>query len=132
MRWHWSYKSLPELAGLPDADKERVWERGSRRAARRPAVWLAAAAQAAVVLVGSQLVAPMLKAGLPAWLTVAAVAVVGGVAALGLVQTVLHTARPYLLRELPGRCRGCGYDMTGNTSGACPECGRAVAAKGDA
>jgi rubrerythrin len=23
-------------------------------------------------------------------------------------------------------CRGCGYDLTGNTSGVCPECGRAV------
>lgn len=25
---------------------------------------------------------------------------------------------------LPDVCRGCGYDLTGNTSGACPECGR--------
>lgn len=23
-------------------------------------------------------------------------------------------------------CRGCGYDLTGNTSGVCPECGRPV------
>jgi hypothetical protein len=22
-------------------------------------------------------------------------------------------------------CRGCGYDLTGNVSGVCPECGRA-------
>lgn len=27
----------------------------------------------------------------------------------------------------PGRCRSCGYNLTGNTSGVCPECGAAVA-----
>jgi len=26
-----------------------------------------------------------------------------------------------------GRCRGCGYDLTGNTSGRCPECGSSLA-----
>ena len=24
---------------------------------------------------------------------------------------------------MPGRCRSCSYDLTGNTSGVCPECG---------
>ena len=24
-------------------------------------------------------------------------------------------------------CEGCGYDLTGNTSGTCPECGEAIA-----
>ena len=26
----------------------------------------------------------------------------------------------------PGHCRSCGYDLTGNTSGRCPECGATV------
>jgi hypothetical protein len=26
-------------------------------------------------------------------------------------------------REASGRCRTCGYDLTGNVSGRCPECG---------
>lgn len=26
-------------------------------------------------------------------------------------------------RARPGHCRSCGYDLTGNTSGQCPECG---------
>lgn len=40
--------------------------------------------------------------------------------------------RQVLRLELPGRCRGCGYDLTGNVSGTCPECGAASTAKGDA
>ncbi len=31
----------------------------------------------------------------------------------------------------PGHCR-CGYDLTGNTSGVCPECGQPFEPKGDA
>jgi hypothetical protein len=27
---------------------------------------------------------------------------------------------------IPGRCRGCGYNLTGNVSGVCPECGLAT------
>jgi hypothetical protein len=26
----------------------------------------------------------------------------------------------------PGHCRKCGYNLTGNTSGRCPECGTSV------
>jgi hypothetical protein len=30
-------------------------------------------------------------------------------------------------RRVPAGCCACGYDLTGNVSGICPECGRAVA-----
>lgn len=35
---------------------------------------------------------------------------------------------PYLFRRprFPGKCVHCGYDLTGNTSGVCPECGCAM------
>jgi hypothetical protein len=26
-------------------------------------------------------------------------------------------------RRAPGHCKECGYDLTGNASGRCPECG---------
>jgi hypothetical protein len=29
-------------------------------------------------------------------------------------------------RRRPGHCRRCGYDLTGNVSGVCPECGSAA------
>ena len=31
--------------------------------------------------------------------------------------------REHRLRMLPGHCQKCGYDLTGNVSGKCPECG---------
>ena len=30
-------------------------------------------------------------------------------------------------RPRPGQCRQCRYNLTGNTSGMCPECGTAIA-----
>ncbi|MBY0307709.1 MAG: hypothetical protein K2Q09_03115 [Phycisphaerales bacterium] len=33
-------------------------------------------------------------------------------------------------RELPGRCRGCRYDLRGLAGGVCPECGAASGARG--
>jgi hypothetical protein len=38
-------------------------------------------------------------------------------------------ARRRARRASEGHCRRCGYDLTGNVSGVCPECG-AVAARG--
>jgi hypothetical protein len=35
-------------------------------------------------------------------------------------------------RVLPGHCGQCGYDLTGNTSGVCPECGMELARSGEA
>ncbi|MCC6358656.1 MAG: hypothetical protein IT450_07930 [Phycisphaerales bacterium] len=32
-------------------------------------------------------------------------------------------------RPRPGCCSACGYDLTGNVSGTCPECGRAITSK---
>lgn len=32
----------------------------------------------------------------------------------------------YHSRILLGHCRKCGYDLTGNVSGRCPECGKAI------
>ena len=30
---------------------------------------------------------------------------------------------PYVREELPEYCTSCGYNLTANTSGVCPECG---------
>ena len=40
---------------------------------------------------------------------------------------LLRLRRKHRLRRA-GRCVNCGYDLTGNVSGSCPECGTAVPA----
>ena len=34
-------------------------------------------------------------------------------------------------RYPPGHCRKCGYNLTGNVSGICPECGTPIQANAD-
>jgi hypothetical protein len=41
-----------------------------------------------------------------------------------LVPCSLEFARSFNSRSSPGCCETCGYDLTGNVSGVCPECGR--------
>jgi hypothetical protein len=63
-------------------------------------------------------------------------------ATIGVVLFVPHAYIAALLGTLPvavlltrwrrprrGRCRACSYDLTGNISGVCPECGMAVPGK---
>ena len=52
--------------------------------------------------------------GVPLWLPFLALA--------GPTAMLWHRDR----RPPPGHCRNCGYNLTGNTSGRCPECGESV------
>jgi hypothetical protein len=42
---------------------------------------------------------------------------------------IVYFCRAYrrIRRRREGRCLSCGYDLTGNVSGVCPECGTAIA-----
>ena len=49
--------------------------------------------------------------------------------ALAFILAVLRAALPNPQKTDNGRtrfCPACGYDLTGNTSGVCPECGRKI------
>jgi hypothetical protein len=49
------------------------------------------------------------------------------------IGLVLTAAGKYLPPRFPvGSCRHCGYNLTGNTSGICPECGTPVPQKSEA
>jgi hypothetical protein len=39
------------------------------------------------------------------------------------VAVIALRSRRFLLIKESGHCHECGYDLTGNTSGVCPECG---------
>lgn len=49
-----------------------------------------------------------------------------------LLVTAIPTAILYRRdrRHPPGHCQTCGYDLTGNESGICPECGTACEVRG--
>ena len=53
--------------------------------------------------------------------------------ALFLMLPVLWRARQYRLAALVkrGACTKCGYNLTGNTSGVCPECGSPIEGKAE-
>ena len=48
-------------------------------------------------------------------------------AAAGLPIGALIWARAFQHRAAARICRNCGYNLTGNTSGVCPECGTRIA-----
>lgn len=55
---------------------------------------------------------------LPMWMLVVAFALLPSAWAIG---RVVRRVQP-----TPGRCFNCGYNLTGNLSGVCPECGTAI------
>ncbi len=65
----------------------------------------------------------MLISSNPVFAVLASAALIAALVA-GLRELYLDT-----LRDVPrGVCAGCGYDLTGNESGVCPECGTSVSA----
>ena len=60
--------------------------------------------------------------GIPLWEAVS-LSSIAPVIWLALMTRVRHFA--------PGHCQQCGYDLTGNVSGVCPECGTPVPAKSE-
>jgi hypothetical protein len=53
-----------------------------------------------------------------------------GAITVGVLQTaygLIHLVRETVQRRIPPHCcQSCGYDLTGNTSGTCPECGEEI------
>jgi hypothetical protein len=58
----------------------------------------------------------LVKLYLPLWIPLA---VFAAYPTLALIQAPVRRWRRYR----KGRCLNCGYDLTGNVSGVCPECG---------
>ena len=63
-----------------------------------------------------------MEMGIPYWLLVIFFS------AYPIVAFIRRPARLRRLRRERGLCQDCGYNLTGNVSGVCPECGEKVEA----
>ena len=124
------HRALPELAGLSHAQSDRAWFDFQREARQRIGYWgywLAALAWGASLLFGVQLMI-LIRAYVPGnWgsvLSLLALSLVLGLISDRAREWVHYwTMRPLLRSKLPDHCKLCGYDLRGNRSGRCPECG---------
>ena len=57
------------------------------------------------------------------WMGAIRAGLLGGAFGWGMHWVMLQYIRPYIRQELRHVCLHCGYDLTGNVSGVCPECG---------
>jgi len=133
MRFHWSYKSLPEFANVLPAERDRVWKLCHARANRHPLTWFVWGTWTLLTTTPYLLIKLFGIIVIPRELVTTRFNFVTGLG-LGigtfilwaLVASQIHIwlARRHISAELTGHCRGCGYDLTGNVSGNCPECGK--------
>ena len=121
--------AMPELAELPPEQRIAAYRLADRRARRRPVFLLVVLLNAMIVtaalLLGMWFFGSRYNPGLPQGVVLVAFALCGA----GLAVTVGLAFRrryltPQLWRVMPHTCGGCGYDLTANASGTCPECGR--------
>ena len=93
------------------------------RATRR--LVLATIAAVVVILIGGVLGRVLLRYSPDMRWVGQTLVIVTPLAGLAIVVVFLWRL-PLSNRERPPVCEKCGYDLTGNTSGVCPECGTKV------
>jgi hypothetical protein len=118
----WPY-SDPRLESLPRQEQRQIIQRVNGKSFRHWQVWLTSLA-CIVAMFWVNFV--IIGGHYPLWVEGPAVGLVSG-GIMWLAHRV-HASRAatYLWAELDAACLSCGYDLTGNTSGVCPECGTAI------
>jgi hypothetical protein len=121
---------LPELSALSKAERRLVWKQCSRGAYWRWQVWMGIACSAictaACSLIASAVVQRPDIASVEKLCGLALGLIIGSViGTIVYLQIWIAVLRDSLKAELPAVCHNCGYRLTGNLSGVCPECGRA-------
>ena len=125
------WEATPELRRLAVVRREQLWREASRKVKYDVRFWFAAAT---VIFVGLTLAFAAdgvfrspLNPGLPKSIVTVTFFVTYLAFASISVPLVLHLLiRESLQRIVARYCPACGYDLTANASGVCPECGRAV------
>ena len=124
----------PELKLVPAAQRVALWHEASvmEPKLRHMAVLLGALIAVAIAAVLAMWAAPMVldALGLNGAQRIVRVAIPGVCVAIGMFgllwlqrRAMRRDIRRILVKRGVTICIPCGYDLTGNTSGRCPECG---------
>jgi hypothetical protein len=124
----------PELKLYPLPSQRRLALRTAFRITmreRRKLYWSLIALLGLLTLLGRRLSIASLIPAIPSWLDryVTALCIIAGWAFLFRIlwRTPVREAIRKQLNHLGVPiCIGCGYDLTANTSGICPECGKRI------
>ena len=116
-----------EFKALAAPDRRRVWRRCYLSALRRPRMWgvLIIGQAAVMVALGVVLHGLPAQGNLFSWLLVrwVVISVVMGLFSIAFARYAVTLLRAELRHAATMCCLNCGYDLTGNESGTCPECG---------
>jgi hypothetical protein len=126
MGWRWDMRPA-EFKALPKKDRARLWHKVYFRSLRRPRMF--------VPLIVLVMLHMLLMVGASAFLatggssgrnvalrlTISSVSM--AILVLVFARYAMHVLRDELVAQLTNTCLNCWYDLTGNESGICPECG---------
>ena len=121
-------KMFPELDRLPTRDARRAAvARAKREVGKQWLYWMAAvgiiAADVCIVLSLPALGVPIASSGTVRGLLMAASMLGLWLLGWSFRKTIRRALWRILVEHGIPCCTACGYDLTGNTSGRCPECG---------
>jgi hypothetical protein len=123
----WSATRFPPLHHLPREESRDIGRRCARRLVRHPRTWVALACLMAAHASLFFLRGALASSG--AWLRHAVPLLVCFAVPFLFGLLMRGVARREWVTELAARnrCTCCGYDLTGNVSRVCPECGAPLA-----
>jgi hypothetical protein len=129
MRIHFTLKSIPELGWLPREAQSRIWRLAVRdaRPFHRWPTWVPIIAYLAFVALLLILPAPKHPFLIAIWI-LSMLSWGPAIAFFAVLNLIIPSARPYLRKHVADEfgqpsCWECGYDLSGNATGVCSECG---------
>ena len=125
------WEALPELRNLPEAQRRGLWDDAYGHAKWHKftlIVWpLILVVFVLCFVLGDWFFTSRFNPGVP---RIVPPMILGALGGFGFAATMWVVQRRviqrYLWRRLPHLCDHCGYDLTGNESGVCPECGHSL------
>jgi hypothetical protein len=125
MKWRWDTRP-PEFVALPKKDRARIWHKVYFRSLRRPRMFLPLLGLVIMhmaVMILMTTILPSRNAGWGVAMRMLASGVTMAILVLIFARYAMRVLREELLVYVSNFCLNCWYDLTGNESGICPECG---------